>query len=68
ASVLKEAAEFGLARHLVVLRDRRRPYCGGGGYEEALIELAGLRAPVDEFCESVMVNAEGKDIRIKRLT
>ncbi|TZF77098.1 glycyl-tRNA synthetase subunit beta, partial [Salmonella enterica subsp. enterica serovar Typhimurium] len=29
--------------------------------------LAALRAPVDEFFENVMVNAEEKDIRINRL-
>lgn len=68
ASVLKEAAEIELARHLVVLRDKLQPYFADGRYQEALIELAALRAPVDEFFENVMVNAEEKDIRINRLT
>ncbi len=68
ASVLKEAAEVELARHLVVLRDKLQPYFADGRYQEALIELAALRAPVDEFFENVMVNAEEKDIRINRLT
>ncbi len=58
ASVLKEAAEIELARHLVVLRDKLQPYFADGRYQEALIELAALRAPVDEFFENVMVNAE----------
>ena len=36
--------------------------------QDALIELAALREPVDEFFENVMVNAEDKDVRINRLT
>ena len=36
--------------------------------KEALIELASLREPVDEFFENVMVNAEDREVRINRLT
>lgn len=68
ASVLKEAAEIKLATHLVVLRDKLQPFFAEGRYQEALIELASLREPVDEFFENVMVNAEDKEVRINRLT
>ncbi len=68
ASVLKEAAEIKLAGNLVVLRDKLQPYFAAGRYQDALIELAALREPVDEFFENVMVNAEDKDVRINRLT
>jgi glycyl-tRNA synthetase beta chain len=54
--------------HLVVLRDKLQPYFAAGRYQDALIELAALREPVDEFFENVMVNAEDKDVRINRLT
>ena len=68
ASVLKEAAEIKLAGNLVVLRDKLEPFFAEGRYQEALIELAQLREPVDEFFEKVMVNADDKDVRINRLT
>ena len=68
ASVLKEAAEIRLAGHLVVLRDKLQPFFAEGRYQEALIELASLREPVDEFFEQVMVNADDKDVRSNRLT
>lgn len=68
ASVLKEAAEIKLAGNLVVLRDKLQPYFAEGRYQDALIELASLREPVDEFFENVMVNAEDQDVRVNRLT
>ena len=39
-----------------------------GRYQEALVELAELREPVDAFFEKVMVNVEDKDLRINRLS
>lgn len=36
--------------------------------EEALVELAELREPVDAFFEKVMVNVDDKDLRINRLS
>ena len=68
ASVLKEAAEIKLAGNLVVLRDKLQPYFAEGRYQDALIELASLREPVDEFFENVMVNAEDQNVRVNRLT
>lgn len=68
ASVLKEPEEMDLARQLVILRDKLEPFFAEGRYQEALVELAALREPVDKFFDKVMVNAEDKDLRINRLT
>jgi len=68
ASVLQEAAEIQLASHLVVLRDKLEPYFAAGDYQDALVELATLREPVDAFFESVMVMAEDDAVRVNRLT
>ncbi|AFJ45259.1 glycine--tRNA ligase subunit beta [Shimwellia blattae] len=68
ASLLTEEAEIKLARDLVVLRDKLQPWFEAGRYQDALIELAQLRAPVDAFFEQVMVNAPEKEIRLNRLT
>ena len=52
-----------------MLRDKLQPYFAAGRYQDALVELAALREPVDDaFFENVMVNAEDKDVRINRLT
>ncbi|MBJ3814298.1 glycine--tRNA ligase subunit beta [Shimwellia pseudoproteus] len=67
-SLLAEPAEIKLATDLVVLRDKLQPLFAAGRYQEALIDLAQLRAPVDAFFEQVMVNADDKDVRINRLT
>ncbi|MBQ0954864.1 glycine--tRNA ligase subunit beta [Serratia symbiotica] len=68
ASVLQEAAEIQLASHLVVLRDKLEPYFAAGNYQDALVELATLREPVDAFFENVMVMAEDDAVRVNRLT
>ncbi|KAB7894749.1 glycine--tRNA ligase subunit beta [Rouxiella sp. S1S-2] len=68
ASVLKESAEVKLATHLVVLRDKLEPLFAAGQYQEALVELASLREPVDAFFDGVMVMAEDEAVRINRLT
>ncbi len=52
-----------------MLRDKLQPYFADGRYQEALIELAALRAPVDEFFENVMLTRKRKIyLRINRLT
>ncbi len=51
---------------LVVLRDEAAAMFAWSRYRDALIELAALHEPVDEFFENVMVNAEDKDVRINR--
>ncbi len=53
---------------VVVLRDKLEPYFAEGRYQEALVELAALREPVDAFFEKVMVNVEDKELRVNRLT
>lgn len=68
ASVLKEPSEVKLATHLVVLRDKLEPLFAAGQYQEALVELAALREPVDAFFDGVMVMAEDEAVRINRLT
>lgn len=68
ASVLKDAAEIQLATHLVVLRDKLQPYFAAGNYQEALVELAALREPVDAFFDNVMVMADDAEVRVNRLT
>ena len=49
AAVLKEDEEIHLATHLTVLRDKLTPYFAEGRYQDALVELAELREPVDAF-------------------
>lgn len=67
-AVLKEPAELQLATRLVVLSDKLQPYFAEGRYQEALVELAALRATVDAFFDSVMVMAEDETLRVNRLT
>jgi len=66
--VLKDDAEIRLAMQVAVMRDKLTPFFAEGRYQEALIELASLREPVDQFFESVMVNAEDTQVRLNRLT
>ena len=68
ASTLKEPEEIALAMQVVVLRDKLEPYFAEGRYQDALVELAELREPVDLFFEKVMVNVEDKELRINRLS
>ncbi|TCV95501.1 glycine--tRNA ligase subunit beta [Biostraticola tofi] len=68
AAALKEPAEIQLATHLVVLQDKLKPLFAEGRYQDALVELATLREPVDAFFEQVMVMAEDDAVRINRLT
>ncbi|ALB68622.1 glycine--tRNA ligase subunit beta [Cronobacter dublinensis] len=68
ASVLKEDPEIRLALQVAVMRDKLQPLFAEGRYQEALVELAQLREPVDEFFDKVMVNADDAQVRINRLT
>ncbi|MEG0101819.1 MAG: DALR anticodon-binding domain-containing protein, partial [Citrobacter sp.] len=68
SATLKEPEEIALAMQVVVLRDKLEPVFAAGRYQEALVELAELREPVDAFFEKVMVNVEDKDLRINRLS
>lgn len=68
ASLLKDPAEITLTIHLVVLREKLQPLFEAGRYQDALVELAALREPVDAFFDSVMVMADDPQVRINRLT
>ena len=64
--LLKEPAEMAL---YVAMRDvtpRAQAQFEAGDYAASLQSLAVLRAPVDAFFDSVMVNAEELDIRLNR--
>ncbi|SPW28009.1 Glycine--tRNA ligase beta subunit [Edwardsiella tarda] len=68
ATLLKEAAEIRLAANLITLQEKLAPLFAAGQYQEALVELATLRQPVDDFFEQVMVMADDEQVRINRLT
>ncbi|QTF06561.1 glycine--tRNA ligase subunit beta [Brenneria izadpanahii] len=68
AALLKDPAEITLATHLVVLRDKLAPLFAEGNYQDALVELAALREPVDAFFDQVMVMADDAAVRVNRLT
>ncbi|WP_438288385.1 glycine--tRNA ligase subunit beta [Edwardsiella tarda] len=68
ATLLKEAAEIRLAANLITLKEKLAPLFAAGQYQEALVELATLRQPVDDFFEQVMVMADDEQVRINRLT
>ncbi|MFP1743657.1 glycine--tRNA ligase subunit beta [Lonsdalea quercina] len=68
ASLLKEKEEIQLATYVTALNSKLAPWFAEGRYQEALVELAQLREPVDSFFDKVMVNAEEQEVRINRLT
>ncbi|MFP1892991.1 glycine--tRNA ligase subunit beta [Lonsdalea quercina] len=68
ASLLKEQEEIQLATYVTALNSKLAPWFAEGRYQEALVELAQLREPVDSFFDKVMVNAEEQEVRINRLT
>ncbi|AXW86509.1 glycine--tRNA ligase subunit beta [Lonsdalea britannica] len=68
ASLLKEKEEIQLATYVTALNSKLDPWFAEGRYQEALVELAQLREPVDNFFDKVMVNAEEQEVRINRLT
>ncbi len=67
ASLLVQPQEKALAECLARLAGVCRDHLGREEYTEALASLAGLRAPVDDFFDDVMVNAEDPDLRRNRL-
>lgn len=66
-SLLSEAAEQTLAAQVAKLQTELTPLFAAGDYTSALTALAALRAPIDSFFESVMVNADDLAIRQNRL-
>ena len=64
--LLKEPAEIALFYAMREVTPRAQTQFEAGDYAASLQSLAVLRAPVDAFFDSVMVNAEELDIRLNR--
>ena len=62
-----EPAEKALAEAVLALRTEVQPLIAQGDYTAVLDKLASLRAPVDNFFDNVMVNAEDPALRQNRL-
>jgi glycyl-tRNA synthetase beta chain len=67
ATLLREQGEIALHGALADVQPRAEARYASGDYAAALKELAALRAPVDAFFDSVMVNAEDPALRANRL-
>ena len=67
SSLLVEAAEIALATEVTKLQNELLPLFHAGDYTPALTALAALRAPIDSFFDTVMVNADDLAIRQNRL-
>jgi glycyl-tRNA synthetase beta chain len=67
SSLLQEDAEKALALEVDRIRAIVEPMFDEGRYREALECLAGLKAPVDQFFDEVMVMAEDEALRNNRL-
>lgn len=67
ADRLKEAAEIELYKSLEKVSKKVASLQKAGNYKEALTLLAGLRTPVDNFFDNVMVMDEDEDLRTNRL-
>ena len=66
-SACVEPAEKALAEAVLALRTEVQPLIVQGDYTAVLDKLANLRAPVDSFFDTVMVNAEDPALRQNRL-
>lgn len=67
-SLLKEAEEQALASAIAAMADKVAPLLAKADYQQALIELAGLREVVDQFFDNVMVMSEDDQLKINRLS
>jgi glycyl-tRNA synthetase beta chain len=66
-ALLKETAEIALHAALIDVEPRADAAFVTGDYTGSLQSLAALRAPVDQFFNDVMVNAEDPALRANRL-
>jgi glycyl-tRNA synthetase beta chain len=66
-SAFAEAAERALHATLEALRGEVLEAIAAGRYAQALHTLTGLRSPVDEFFEKIMVMDENPEVRNNRL-
>lgn len=67
-SLLQEAEEKALAEAVSIMVEALEPAFSTGNYQEALTQLATLRAPVDAFFDNVMVMADDAKLKQNRLT
>ncbi|SJL84840.1 glycine--tRNA ligase subunit beta [Vibrio palustris] len=67
-SLLQEAEEKALAKAVSIMVEALEPAFATGNYQEALTQLATLRAPVDAFFDNVMVMADDAKLKQNRLT
>ncbi|MGB7814996.1 MAG: glycine--tRNA ligase subunit beta [Methylotenera sp.] len=67
ASLLQEPAEIALNAALSKVKPEADKLFESGDYTASLKALAALKAPVDDFFDNVMVNAENIDLRNNRL-
>ena len=65
--LLQEPAEKNLYAAMQATLPQAQAQFEKGDYTASLQTLAGLRAPVDAYFDSVMVNAEAMDVRLNRL-
>jgi len=65
--LLREAAEKDLARALDAAGPAIGEKLAGENFSGAMADMAGLRAPLDEFFEAVTVNAAEPELRRNRL-
>lgn len=66
-ALLTEPSERSLAQAMSSLRSDVESLFDAGRYESALTRLAGLRGPVDEFFDQVMVMAEDESLKRNRI-
>jgi glycyl-tRNA synthetase beta chain len=67
SALLADAAEKALAGAIVAIRGDVDAHFERGEYIECLKKLAGLKVPVDDFFEKVLVNAKEPKVRANRL-
>jgi len=67
AALLKESAEASLNTALAAAAPKADAAFENGDYTASLLALAVLKAPVDDFFDNVMVNAEDPALRANRL-
>lgn len=67
SSLLQEAAEIALNNALTTLKPSADKLFENGDYTASLQTLAALKAPVDDFFDHVMVNADDPALKANRL-
>jgi len=67
ATLLQEAAEAALHQALAMVAPKADAAFEQGDYTASLQALAALKAPVDDFFDNVMVNADDPALRANRL-